>query len=390
MKKNDFNIKMLDPENCAMCGMCTNYCPTYKISKNESESPRGRISIIEGLNKGELKPTASALKHLNSCTMCLACESICPAEVNFYDLMVQARDKYFHKQKLIFKIKSLLLSIFFTKNVFRIFIKKIFNILIKVRLDKAKIGIFKNLQYIKTNTKKRINFKTYDTNRKNIGIFTGCATDIFQESVSRDCIDILNRNNINAEILKNTKCCGSLDFHNGRKTIGLKNYHDTISKFNTNRYKKIIGYASGCSAFLMSNKNYEDATSYILNILTRSNANFKTSYLKVCIHKPCTTRLANINFENLIQILKMVPELSVSIFDDKYCCGAGAQNLLHNKNNSLEIINPKISFLDKNNIDIILTYNVGCSLNFINAINTNNLENVKVMHPISFLNDRLI
>ena len=107
MKKNDFNIKMLDPENCAMCGMCTNYCPTYKISKNESESPRGRISIIEGLNKGELKPTASALKHLNSCTMCLACESICPAQVNFYDLMVQARDKYFHKQKLIFKIKSL-------------------------------------------------------------------------------------------------------------------------------------------------------------------------------------------------------------------------------------------------------------------------------------------
>ena len=76
----------------------------------------------------------------------------------------------------------------------------------------------------------------------------------------------------------------------------------------------------------------------------------------------------------------MVPELSVSIFDDKYCCGAGAQNLLHNKNNSLEIINPKISFLDKNNIDIILTYNVGCSLNFISAINTNNLENVKVMH----------
>jgi len=390
MKKNDFNFKMLDPENCAMCGMCTNYCPTYMISKNESESPRGRISIIEGLNKGDLKPTTAALKHLNSCTMCLACESICPAQVNFYDLMVQARDKYFHKQKIIFKIKSSLISILFSNNIFRIFIKKIFFIIKKTRLDEAKYEIFKNLQYIESKNKKKINFKTYEAKKKVIGIFTGCATDIFQENVGRDCIDILNRNNINAEILKNIKCCGSLDFHNGRKRIGLRNYHDTVSKFNTIKYRKIIGYASGCSAFLMSNKNYEDATSYILNVLSMNNANFKPSDLNVCIHKPCTTKLANINFENLIKTLKMVPKISVSIFEDRYCCGAGAQNLLHNKNNSLEIIYPKINFIKKNNIDIVLTYNIGCSLNFINAINLNNIDNVKVMHPISFFNDKQI
>ena len=38
--------KILDPDNCAMCGMCLNHCPTYKVNNNESESPRGRISII--------------------------------------------------------------------------------------------------------------------------------------------------------------------------------------------------------------------------------------------------------------------------------------------------------------------------------------------------------
>jgi len=140
----------------------------------------------------------------------------------------------------------------------------------------------------------------------------------------------------------------------------------------------------------MSNKNYEDATSYILNVLSMNNANFKPSDLNVCIHKPCTTKLANINFENLIKTLKMVPKISVSIFEDRYCCGAGAQNLLHNKNNSLEIIYPKINFIKKNNIDIVLTYNIGCSLNFINAINLNNIDNVKVMHPISFFNDKQI
>ncbi len=69
--------KILDPDNCAMCGMCLNHCPTYKVNNNESESPRGRISIIHGLNASLLAPTESALKHLNSCTLCLACESAC-------------------------------------------------------------------------------------------------------------------------------------------------------------------------------------------------------------------------------------------------------------------------------------------------------------------------
>ena len=78
MEKVDIKYKILDPDNCVMCGMCMSYCPTYKISNNESESPRGRISIIYGLNNKMLEPSESALNHINSCTLCLACESVCP------------------------------------------------------------------------------------------------------------------------------------------------------------------------------------------------------------------------------------------------------------------------------------------------------------------------
>ena len=68
MENTKISYKMLDPENCAMCGMCLNHCPTYKISNSESESPRGRISIIHGLNESMLEPSNAALKHINSCT----------------------------------------------------------------------------------------------------------------------------------------------------------------------------------------------------------------------------------------------------------------------------------------------------------------------------------
>ena len=85
----------------------------------------------------------------------------------------------------------------------------------------------------------------------------------------------------------------------------------------------------------------------------------------------------------------MIPGIKIFTYDDDYCCGAGAQNLIHNQNNLSKIIEPKISFINSNNIDCLLTYNVGCSLNFINEINIKNIKNVKVMHPITFLNDRI-
>ena len=47
-------------------------------------------------------------------------------------------------------------------------------------------------------------------------------------------------------------------------------------------------------------------------------------------------------------------------------------------------------FLKQNKIDSLLTYNIGCSLNFINSINSSNDEKIKVLHPITYLNNMLV
>ena len=393
MKNTNISYKMLDPENCAMCGMCLNHCPTYKISNNESESPRGRISIIHGLNESMLEPSNAALKHINSCTLCMACESICPAKVDFYNLMTTARNKYFKDQKFLFRFKTNLISVFLTNRPLKWIASSLIIFLNKKFLKNLNNKIFTFLDYIQ-NYENTYKITTSLSTKQSIGIFTGCATDLFQKDVANHCASILKKNNIDAKLLTNIKCCGSLDYNSGKMDKGEKYIKSALKEFNNEQYKTVIGYASGCSAFINKNKedtNYEDATSYILNILEKNKKNnFRISKKNICVHKPCTTKSADIDFEKLITILKMIPGINIFTFEDSYCCGAGAQNLIHNLENSKNIIDPKIEFLDNNNIDCVLTYNVGCSLNFIKSINQRYGKEIHVIHPITFLNEMLV
>lgn len=387
------SYKKLDPKNCVMCGMCLNHCPTYKISKNESESPRGRISIIHGLDNSQLKPSKSALEHINTCTLCLACESICPANVDFYTLMVNARDKYFKNQKLQFKIKTNLISFFLKNHYLKNIACTVIYYINNYRSRNFNNKVFKFMNYIQSYNKKYE--KDYPNKKENmVGIFIGCATDLFQKEVANNAMNILRKNKINYEIIKNVKCCGSLDYNSGKIKEGIKNNKLINEKLNNEKYKSIIGYASGCSAFINKNNkdlNYQDATNFILNLLeNKKNIKYKRTKKNICIHKPCTSKLAEIDFEKLFKAIKIVPGIEVFTFHDDYCCGAGAQNLIHNKDNSAKIIKSKIDFIKYKNIDYVLTCNIGCSLNFINEINTNNIKNIKVMHPITFLNNRII
>ena len=72
----------LDP--CVHCGFCLQSCPTYVVTGDEADSPRGRIVLMQALSSGELPISDKALTvHLNRCLGCRACESACPSGVEY-------------------------------------------------------------------------------------------------------------------------------------------------------------------------------------------------------------------------------------------------------------------------------------------------------------------
>ena len=69
---------------CVHCGFCLQACPTFLVTGDEADSPRGRIELMRALERGELAVTDPALTyHLDRCLGCRGCEPVCPSGVRY-------------------------------------------------------------------------------------------------------------------------------------------------------------------------------------------------------------------------------------------------------------------------------------------------------------------
>ncbi len=78
-------------QQCMHCGMCLPTCPTYDATKRERNSPRGRIALMRAIADDELEVTSTFADEMSYCLGCLACQTACPAGVNYAELFETAR-----------------------------------------------------------------------------------------------------------------------------------------------------------------------------------------------------------------------------------------------------------------------------------------------------------
>ena len=76
---------------CTHCGMCLNQCPTYRTLGWEMDSPRGRIYLMRGVAEGRLGIDPMFAEHMDVCLACRACQTACPANIDFGKMVEAAR-----------------------------------------------------------------------------------------------------------------------------------------------------------------------------------------------------------------------------------------------------------------------------------------------------------
>jgi glycolate oxidase iron-sulfur subunit len=80
-----------DLATCVHCGLCLNYCPTFRVTGLETESPRGRVYLMTQWKRGGLPFTEDLAKHIDRCLGCLTCEAVCPSGVPYGRIIEHGR-----------------------------------------------------------------------------------------------------------------------------------------------------------------------------------------------------------------------------------------------------------------------------------------------------------
>ena len=77
--------------SCVSCGLCLPHCPTYRVTGDETRSPRGRISAMRQVQWNGLAIDDSFIESMDTCVQCRGCETACPSGVPFGRLMEATR-----------------------------------------------------------------------------------------------------------------------------------------------------------------------------------------------------------------------------------------------------------------------------------------------------------
>ena len=391
---------------CVHCGFCSATCPTYVVSGDELDSPRGRIQLIQNMLESGEAPTKETVHHLDRCLSCLGCKTTCPSDVNYDQLIDEARahiEKTFERPPLDKFVRRLLAYLLPRPNLFRAAI--LFGKLgrpVRQWLPTS----FQAMMDLVPDKWPAPRLSDYGTVYPADGECTsrvimlrGCVQSVMDQDTNDAAIRILNRHGVEVLIPAGSGCCGALPHHMGQPEAAemwaMKNAV-AWSKGNVlNQVDHIIATASGCGSVLKdydrifrSNPELAESAKMIaeksidivemLDKLDLKHVSLPRRF-KVAYHGACSLRHGQGIDDLPRKLLTNAGYDIVDIPDGHLCCGsAGTYNILQPEM-SQTLAKKKVSNIRKLNPDLVVTANVGCSVQLGSRMD------IGVGHTVQFL-----
>ena len=398
-------------DECVMCGLCLPHCPTYQATKNESESPRGRIALVRALHEDKLQANNVLMTHLDTCLTCLRCESVCPANVEYENIIDAGREIIQSKHTWLYKAKISMLLLALSNRPVRAAIKTILKFyastgqisILNYVLNKLSLTI-RPLELIFASNKSKIAANTkYKTKSKSkVIIALPCASDMLADTTIDSTKYILGAMGCNIAYINN-HCCGALHQHSGKPKQAIRFINKFISLCDRDDCDVIISIATGCGAHiqripkLIVNQNTEDVSkkhvdinSFIANHDAFNSLKFTALRKNVFIHLPCSQAHSSHNLGIIEKNLSAIPNIQIKYFQERLgCCGAGGLNSFTQHELANQILENNISELKSKNADYLVTSNIGCALHY-QAYLSKEKSNIIVCHPITLLAQQLV
>lgn len=397
---------LADADKCVKCALCLPHCPTYKAAKDEGESPRGRIALMQGLVTGALEVTPRLETHLDNCLACRACEAVCPAEVPYGKLIDAARRelrKRGHQEPWIARHFASHMRGGFRRRLMQRFIRLAQATgLARLAAGLSSATLRRMLEYAPAMAKPKTWRETYEPRKASgveVQLFLGCVADMTQPQVSAAGIAVLNAIGIRVHLPKDQTCCGALDQHAGRTEAAAKLARRNSAAFAGEQ--AVLGTVSGCLATLRDYGELageaggllafraEDISSYLARNEIIPRIEFQPWKAKVVVQQACTLRNVLQGDQAVLELLKLIPELKVRLLPASLgCCGAAGSYMLNHAEQADAFAEPFVRIIAEQRPDALVSSNVGCALHLSAALRRRGLD-IPVLHPVEILAQQL-
>jgi glycolate oxidase iron-sulfur subunit len=406
---------------CIHCGMCLPTCPTYTLTLREISSPRGRIRMMKNVTEGTMPLSETFMHEMFFCLDCRACETACPAGVQYGVLVEASRAAVQHEHErtgtasLLSKIvlRHLFISPTRLRALSRILFwlqrTGVFDLMVKLRVPRLFGRRMMELSSLAPRIESRFTFqrlpellRAANEKRYRVGLLAGCVQDVAFASVNEDTAEILRHHGCEVIVPRAQVCCASLHGHTGdldtARQLALKN----IEVFESSDVEAIIVNAAGCGAFM---KNYhhlfaddpmmrerakvfsgkvKDLSEFLvgINAFTRFSLNSQRS---TTYHDAChLVHGQKISKQPRALIRNVVGEGFAELQEADWCCGsAGIYNITHYET-AMQLLDRKMENLRKTGARVCVTANPGCMIQLQQGVRRAGLD-LEIMHLATFL-----
>ncbi len=409
-------------QQCMHCGMCLPTCPTYVETKRERNSPRGRISLMRSVADGELTVSREFADEMYYCLGCLACQTACPAGVNYAELFETSRAEIERSGVAQTPERDfwrwLTLNVLFMHPRLLRLTGWALRLWQKTSMDRLmrRVGFFgllpKHLRDLEPQTPKVAEafsdtliapVESPDLLAKpkyRVGLLTGCVQDLAFSNINRDTVDVLLANDCEVITPRAQSCCGSLHAHNGELELARELARRQIDTFDLDSLDAVITNAGGCGSHLKQyghllhadpfyaararqwDRKVKDIHEWLAHIGIRKPEH-GAEVSEVTYHESCHLCHGQKVSSQPRQVLQAIPGLVLKeLPESNWCCGSAGIYNITQPEQSAKLLTRKVGHIKATHSTCVATSNPGCHLQLANGLRGSGVE---VSQPVTLL-----
>ena len=366
---------------CVACGLCLPHCPTYRVTGEESASPRGRIAAMRAVHFDGRPLDEDFTRFMDLCVQCRACEAVCPSSVPFGHLMEGARDTLARETRYqpswrragyrLLGHHRLLLAASTALAVAQ-----------RARLVPRRLGLprlpLRRAPLAPTGT--------------DVWLFPGCVMDAWMRPVHASVIRVLTAAGAGVRLPSTgADCCGALHAHAGLLDDARALARRVISSMPGDA--PVLVDSAGCGAAL---KDYvhllgtPDAERFVARVQDVSEwlaprvdglPAARRPRSTVAVQDPCHLAHVQKAHHHVRTVLRPYVDV-VELDDEGLCCGAGGAYAAQHPELAGAIRDRKVGAVRRSGAAVVASANPGCVMHLAAV-------GLDVRHPFELIDDAL-